>query len=73
MQHIDSRERLLTLLKLLQSRKSVSVEEVRVYFEAVYGTAPDRKSIYRDLAAIEKHYPLHVLSRNKYGVPRYSL
>ena len=73
MQHIDSRERLLTLLKLLQSRKSVSVEEVRVYFETVYGTAPDRKSIYQDLATIEKHYPLHVLSRNRYGGPRYSL
>ena len=72
MQNIDTRDRLLTLIDIL-SRTSSSVKEIQEQFTNIYGVAPDRKTLYHDLAAIEKHYPLHVLSRNKYGVPRYSL
>ena len=72
MQNIDIRERLLTLIDIL-SRTSSSVKEIQERFMNDYGVAPNRKTLYQDLAAIEKHYPLHVLSRNKYGVPRYSL
>ena len=72
MQNIDTRDRLLTLIDIL-SRTSSSVKEIQERFMNDYGVAPSRKTLYQDLAAIEKHYPLHVLSRNKYGVPRYSL
>ena len=72
MQNIDTRDRLLTLIDIL-SRTSSSVKEIQERFMNDYGVAPNRKTLYQDLAAIEKHYPLHVLSRNKYGVPRYSL
>ena len=72
MQNIDTRDRLLTLIDIL-SRTSSSVKEIQERFMNDYGVAPNRKTLYQDLAAIEKHYPIHVLSRNKYGVPRYSL
>ena len=72
MQNIDTRDRLLTLIDIL-SRTSSSVKEIQERFMNDYGVAPNRKTLYQDLAAIEKHYPLHVLSRNKYGVPRYSV
>lgn len=72
MQNIDTRERLLILIDILSSTSS-SVKEIQKQFINNYGVTPDRKTLYQDLAAIEKHYPLHVLRRNKYGVPRYSL
>ena len=74
MQNIDGRDRILTLLALLKRSGGVSVKEIQEHFEAVYGTAPDRKVLYRDLAAIERYYPLYVIKqKDYYGVPRYSL
>ena len=73
MQNIDTRERLLTLIDIL-SRTSSSVKEIQEQFTNNYGVAPDRKTLYQDLAAIEKHYPLHVSKKNRcFGVPKYSL
>lgn len=72
MQNIDTRERLLTLIDIL-SRTSSSVKEIQEQFINNYGVVPDRKALYQDLAAIEKHYPLHVSKRNNQGAPRYSL
>ena len=73
MQNIDTRNRLLTLIDIL-SRTSSSVKEIQEQFTNIYGVAPDRKTLYHDLAAIEKHYPLHVSKKNRcFGVPKYSL
>ena len=73
MQNIDTRDRLLTLIDIL-SRTSSSVKEIQEQFTNIYGVAPDRKVLYRDLAAIEKYYPLHVSKKNRcFGAPKYSL
>ena len=73
MQNIDTRDRLLTLIDIL-SRTSSSVKEIQEQFINDYGVAPDRKTLYQDLVAIEKHYPLYVIKqKDYYGVPRYSL
>lgn len=73
MQNIDTRDRLLTLIDIL-SRTSSSVKEIQEQFINIYGVAPDRKTLYQDFAAIEKHYPLYVTKqKDYYGVPRYSL
>lgn len=73
MQNIDTRDRLLTLIDIL-SRTSSSVKEIQEQFINDYGVAPDRKTLYQDLAAIEKHYPLYAIKqKDYYGIPRYSL
>ena len=73
MQNIDTRDRLLTLIDIL-SRTSSSVKEIQEQFTNIYGVAPDRKVLYRDLAATERYYPLYVIKqKDYYGVPRYSL
>lgn len=73
MQNIDTRERLLTLIDIL-SRTSSSVKEIQEQFINNYGVTPDRKTLYQDLAANEKHYPLNVSKKNRrFGVPKYSL
>lgn len=73
MQNIDTRDRLLTLIDIL-SRTSSSVKEIQEQFINDYGVAPDRKTLYQDLVAIKKHYPLYVIKqKDYYGVPRYLL
>ena len=58
---IDSRERLLCVYKLLvKTDQGVSVKDLQNYFRSVYGVAPDRKTLYGDLACIESHFPLKI-------------
>lgn len=69
---LDTRERILTLADILHT-SAYSVREMQDVFLNIYGVFPSRKTLYADLAAIEKHYPLYVYNRNEYGIPRYSL
>lgn len=69
---LDTRERILTLVDILHA-SAYSVKEMQDVFLNIYGVFPNRKTLYADLAAIEKHYPLYVYNHNAHGVPRYSL
>lgn len=54
----DTRERLLVVMRELQ--KPVCMNDIISAVENETGTRPDRKSVYIDLRAIEKFYPLNV-------------
>lgn len=69
---LDTRERILTLVDILHT-SAYSVKEMQDVFLNIYGVFPNRKTLYADLAAIEKRYPLYVYSHNAHGGPRYSL
>ena len=69
---LDTRERILTLVDILHT-SAYSVKEMQDVFLNIYGVFPNRKTLYADLAAIEKYYPLYICDRNEYGIPRYSL
>lgn len=61
---IDVRERLITIIELMDSPCGISVRDIQNHFFGIYGTMPDRKSIYRDISAIETHFPIEILRRD---------
>lgn len=60
---IDTRERMLLLMQLLNLPHGISVKGFQNYCLHIYGIAPNRKMIYQDLYSIEKYLPLKVLQR----------
>ena len=64
MPRIDVRERLITIIELMNSPDGISVRDIQNYFFGIYGTMPDRKSIYRDIYAVETHLPIEILHRD---------
>ena len=58
---IDTRERMLLLMQLLNLPHGISVSQFQRYCMHSFGVAPNRKSVYQDLYAIEKYLPLVIL------------
>ena len=63
---IDTRERMLLLMQMLNLPHGITVPEFQRYCMHSFGVAPNRKSVYQDLYAIEKYLPL-VIHRTKDG------
>ena len=58
---IDTRERMLLLMQMLNLPHGITVPEFQHYCMHSFGVAPNRKSVYQDLYAIEKYVPLVIL------------
>lgn len=58
---IDTRERMLLLMQLLNLSHGITVPEFQRYCRHIFGIEPDRKTVYQDLYAIEKYVPLVIL------------
>ena len=57
---------MLLLMQMLNLPHGITVPEFQHYCMHSFGVAPNRKSVYQDLYAIEKYLPLVIL-RPKYG------
>ena len=57
---VDTRERMLLLMQLLNLPYGISVSQFQRYCMHSFGVAPNRKSVYQDLYAIEKYVPLKI-------------
>ena len=64
---IDTRERMLLLMQMLNLPHGITVPEFQRYCMHSFGVAPNRKSVYQDLYAIEKYYTLLKIHRTKDG------
>ena len=58
---IDTRERVLLLMQMLNLPHGIMVPEFQRYCRHIFGIEPNRKTVYQDLCAIEKYLPLVIL------------
>ena len=58
---IDTRERVLLLMQMLNLPHGIMVPEFQRYCRHTFGAEPSRKTVYQDLYAIEKYVPLVIL------------
>ena len=58
---IDTRERMLLLMQMLNLPHGITVPEFQRYCRHTFGAEPSRKAVYQDLYAIEKYLPLVIL------------
>ena len=63
---IDTRERMLLLMQVLNLPHGITVPEFQRYCRHTFGAEPSRNAVYQDLYAIEKYLPL-VIHRTKDG------
>ena len=57
---VDTRERMLLLMQLLNLPHGITVPEFQRYCRHVFGIEPGRNAVYQDLYAIEKYVPLKI-------------
>ena len=58
---IDTRERMLLLMQMLNLPHGITVPEFQRYCRHIFDIEPNRKTVYQDLYAIEKYLPLVIL------------
>lgn len=69
----DSKIKTIAIYRMLESGRKMSAKEIMDTLEKHYGIVADRKTIYSDVQAVDKFFPIEYTSGRNGGFRRYSL